>query len=75
MRTTFGATRAGDQLITAGCTSCGHTFSALTDDQEATVHHRCPTQASGPTWVLVEPSGQLPTVQRPAGTRLKSASR
>ena len=75
MRTVVSTTSPGNRLVSADCICCGHSFSVITDDQRARVTHRCPTRASGPTWVLVEPSGRLPTVGRPAGVRLKSASR
>jgi hypothetical protein len=66
MRTTrgrVGIRYAGDPMLTAHCPSCGHTFTALTPDAEATVDHRCPTDTLGPAWTLVSSRGG-PTLPR-----------
>lgn len=67
MRTVVSTTPPGRRLLSAGCVVCGYTFAALTNDPDATVDHRCPTQGAGPTWILIEPAGRLPYTGRKRG--------
>jgi hypothetical protein len=61
-RDKVGIRLAGDPTINAHCPVCGHRFTAVTADRDATVDHRCPSADMGPAWTLVNSRGgrQIP---------------